>query len=128
MARPAPAPTGTENALSAREFRTRNDEFMISEGAAVVITPSRMEHGLIRAFANYTFDLERSLPSVVMRTEDYQRISRLLANDVAVELEIDIRKNVYPERTTEYNYTIVIPGTDLALAILYLGDLISLWY
>ena len=127
-ARPYSAPTGPENALSAREVRSRIDEFLISEGAAVVITPSRMEHGLIRAFANYTFDLERSLPSVVMRTEDYQRISRLLANDVAVELEIDIRNNVYPERTTEYNYTIDIPGTDLAHEVIYLGGHIDSWH
>ena len=127
-ARPYNVATGAENALSAREVRSRVDAFLIGEGAAVVITPSGMEHGLIRAFANYTFDPERSLPSVIMRTEDYQRIARLLANDVAVELEIDIRNEIYPDRTTEYNYTIDIPGTDLAHEVVYIGGHIDSWH
>ncbi|MFW5973432.1 MAG: M20/M25/M40 family metallo-hydrolase [Bacteroidota bacterium] len=130
---PRPASRGRDvetltSRLSAREVRTRFDAFLKDDGAAMVISPAGMDDGLIRAFANYSFNPEQALPSVVLRTEDYQRISRLLANGTTVELEFDIRNEVYPERTTEYNYTADIPGSDLAHEVVLIGGHIDSWH
>ena len=48
------------------------------------------DHGQIRAFANNTYDPAKAIPTVVLRNEDYGRISRLLASGQTVELEFDI--------------------------------------
>lgn len=114
--------------LSGREVRARLDELFKEEGAAVLLAPSGMEHGLIRAFANYSFEPEEALPTVVLRTEDYQRIARLLERSQTVELEFDIRNEIYPERTTEYNYTAEIPGTDLADEVILIGGHLDSWH
>ena len=45
-----------------------------------------------------------------MRNEDYGRISRLLADKTAVELEFNIVNHVYPEGKTSYNAIAEIPG------------------
>lgn len=114
--------------LSGREVRARLDELFKEEGAAVLVAPSGMERGLIRAFANYSFQPEEALPTVVLRTDDYQRIARLLDRGATVELEFDIRNEIYPERTTEYNYTADIPGSDLADEVILIGGHLDSWH
>lgn len=127
--RPYTPPTPREDGVLAPfQIRSQVDAAVLESGARVVVTPSNMEHGLIRAFANRTYDVEQALPTVVMRTEDYNRISRLLEAGTDVELEFDIRNNVYPDGSTEYNYTIDIPGTDLADEIVFIGGHIDSWH
>ena len=122
-------PTPREDGILAPfQIRSQIDAAVLESGASVVVTPSTMEHGLIRAFSNRTYDVEQALPTVVMRNEDYNRITRLLEQGTDVELEFDIRNNVYPEGATEYNYTIDIPGTDLANEIVFIGGHIDSWH
>ena len=61
------------------------------------------DHGQIRAFANSTYDAAKAIPTVVLRNEDYGRISRLIAEAQPVELEFDIVNRIYPEGRTSYN-------------------------
>ena len=49
-------------------------------GAVGRINDAGREHGQIRAFNNRTFDVAKAVPTVVMRNEDYGRISRMLAD------------------------------------------------
>ena len=42
------------------------------------------EHGQIRAFNNRTFDVAKAVPTIVLRNEDFGRISRLLADGTTV--------------------------------------------
>ncbi len=122
---PAPRDDGI---LASFQIRNQINAAVLESGASVVVTPSTMEHGLIRAFANRTYDVEQALPTVVMRNEDYNRITRLLDSGTDVELEFDIRNNVYPDGATEYNYTIDIPGTDLADEVVFIGGHIDSWH
>jgi len=77
----------------------------------VRVNDAGREHGQIRAFNNRTFDVKRVVPTVVMRNEDYGRISRILADNTEVELEFEIVNRVYPEGNTSYNTIAEIPGT-----------------
>ena len=86
-------------------------EFLLSAGALVRVNDAGRDHGQIRAFANNTYDPGRAIPTVVLRNEDYGRISRLLADGEKVELEFDIVNRIYPEGRTSYNATAEIPGT-----------------
>jgi carboxypeptidase Q len=56
-------------------------------------------HGQIRAFQNNTYDVTKAPPTVVLRNEDYGRITRILANGTPVRLEFTIvNRTTRPER------------------------------
>ncbi len=68
----------------------------------------------------------KAIPTVVLRNEDYGRISRLLADRHAVELEFDIVNRMYPEGRTSYNAIAEIPGaTD---EVVMLGGHLDSWH
>ena len=89
--------------LSASQVAEQLDEFLVASGAAARFNDAGREHGQIRAFNNRTFDVAKAAPTVVLRNEDFGRISRLLADNRPVEIELDIVNTSYPEGTTSYN-------------------------
>ena len=65
--------------------------FLVDNGALVQVNDAARAHGQIRASSNRTYDPEKAPPTLVLRNEDYGRISRLLA-DGPVELELRDRE------------------------------------
>ncbi len=92
------------------------------------INDAGRDHGQIRAFDNATRDITKVPPTVVMRNEDYGRISRLLADKRQVELEFEIVNRSYPEGRTSYNTIAEIPGTDKADEVVMLGGHLDSWH
>ena len=101
-------------------------EFLIANGALVRVNDAGRDHGQIRAFSNNTYDPGKAIPTVVLRNEDYGRISRLLADKQAVELEFDIVNRVYPEGRTSYNAIAEIPGA--SDEVVMLGGHLDSWH
>jgi hypothetical protein len=101
-------------------------EFLITSGARVRVNDAGRDHGQIRAFANGTYDSGKAIPTVVLRNEDYGRISRLLADNHTVELEFDIVNRTYPEGRTSYNVIAEIPGT--TDEVVMLGAHLDSWH
>ncbi len=101
-------------------------EFLQSSGALVRVNDAGRDHGMIRAFANNTYDTGKAIPTVVLRNEDYGRISRLLADKQNVELEFDIVNRTYPEGRTSYNAIAEIPGT--TDEVVMLGGHLDSWH
>jgi len=124
---PTPAP-GTPKPLTNRQVDEQLDKFLKENGAMIRINDAGREHGQIRAFNNRTFDLTRTVPTVVMRNEDYGRISRILGDGTDVTLELNIVNRVYPEGKTSYNTVAEIPGTDLADEVIMLGGHLDSWH
>lgn len=114
--------------LSAREVNRQVDAFVLESGAAVRVDPARMEHGLIRAFSNRSFDPAEALPTLVMRSEDFGRITRLLQAGRDVTLEVDIQNTIYPDAQTEHNYTAEIVGTEMPDEVVMLGGHLDSWH
>ena len=105
-------PTAPEREpLTNAQLNAQVYEFLLAAGALARVNDAGRDHGQIRAFANNTYDPGRAIPTVVLRNEDYGRISRLLADGEKVELELDIVNRIYPEGRTSYNATAEIPGT-----------------
>ena len=90
--RPGPPPP-----MTAAQVDERVNDFLVANGATLRVNDAGRAHGQIIAFNNRTYDLARAVPTVVMRNEDYGRISRVLADGTAVELEFNIVNRVYPE-------------------------------
>src|SRR5204863_6626047 len=118
-------PPGT---LSTNEINRRVDEFLVANGARVRVNDAGREHGQIIAFNNRTYDVAKAVPTVVMRNEDYGRISRVLADGTPVELEFNIENKVYPEGRTSYNTIAEIPGTDKKDEVVMLGGHLDSWH
>ena len=68
------------------------------------------------------------MPTVVLRSEDFGRISRLVADNRPVEIELDIVNTTYPEGKTAYNAVAEIPGSDKAQEVVMLGAHLDSWH
>lgn len=121
---PAPVPGVLTNA----QINEQLDKFLVDNKAAVRINDAAMDHGLVRAFNNRTFDITKVVPTVVMRNEDFGRIARLLADGTPVKLEFDIRNRLVPEGTTSYNVVAEIPGSDKKDEVVMLGGHLDSWH
>jgi carboxypeptidase Q len=104
------------------------DAMLIESGAALRINDAGRDHGQIRAFHNRTFDIAKAVPTVVLRNEDYGRITRLLAGGMPVTLEFNIVNRSYPEGTTSYNAVAEIPGSDKKDEVVMLGGHLDSWH
>jgi hypothetical protein len=115
-------------ALSAQVVNSRIDTMLVDAGAAVRLNDAGRDHGQIRAFNNRTFDTTKTVPTVVLRNEDFGRISRLLGSNMPVKVEFTIVNKVYPEGRTSYNAVAEIPGTDKADEVVMLGGHLDSWH
>ncbi len=114
---PAPA----TNKLSALEVSDALDRFLKANGALLRIHDAREPHGVIRAVINRARDAAQFIPTVVLRNEDYGRITRLLADGTKVELEFNIINRLFPAGRTQYHALAEIPGTDKRDELVMLG-------
>ncbi len=132
---PAGGPAGVPAAtpadpklLQANQVNEQLDQFLVNAGAVARVNDAGRDHGQIRAFNNRTFDVTKAVPTLVMRNEDYGRISRLLADGSDVQLELNIVNRTYPEGKTQYNVIVEIPGTDRAQEVVMLGGHLDSWH
>ncbi len=124
---PAAAPAGPPR-LSNGEVTTRVNEFLMTAGAGLRINDAGRMHGIIATFANATYDHTKAVPTVVLRNEDYGRITRIIANGTPVRLEFTIVNNHYPGGSTSYNAVAEIPGSDKADEVVMLGGHLDSWH
>src|SRR6185503_5336160 len=117
-----------EGALNANQVNERIDRMLVEGSAAVRINDGGRDHGQIRAFNNRSFDIMKAVPTVVLRNEDYGRISRLLASSMPVTLEFTIVNKTYPDGRTSYNAVAEIPGTDKKDEVVMLGGHLDSWH
>ena len=120
--------TPRPNALSAAQVRDQLDKFLLDNNVLVRINESQLDRGLVRAFNNPTFDVSKVVPTVVMRTEDFGRINRLLKGGTPVKLEFDLRSRTVPDGVTSYNMIGEIWGSDKKDEVIMLGGHLDSWH
>jgi hypothetical protein len=121
-------PPRDPNRLTANQVAEMTDAWLKANGALMRINDAGMQHGLIRAFQNRTYDPRKVVPTVVLRNEDFGRIERLLAGGEDVRLTFDIVNRDYPAGKTSYNVIAEIPGSDKADEIVMLGGHLDSWH
>jgi len=97
-----------------RRFRERMIQFLIDEKPAVVVQYNAIqEFGDVfgTSFGSYKAGDPVPPPAVVIATEHYNRIARLLEHKTPVKLEFDIRATVGTEAEQSFNIVGEIPGT-----------------
>lgn len=133
FARPSPSPSpsprpGDPRPLTNRQIDEQLDRFLKVNRALLRVNDAGREHGQIRAFNNRTFDVNRVVPTVVMRNEDFGRIARILGDKIPVVLEFNIVNRIYPEGKTSYNAIAEIPGGEKADEVIMLGGHLDSWH
>jgi carboxypeptidase Q len=113
--------------LTAQAVTAAVNALMLKGGVEVRINDAGRDHGQIRAFQNNTYDVTKAPPTVVLRNEDYGRISRILKNGTPVQLEFTIVNRTYPAGKS-YNAVAEIPGTDKADEVVMLGGHLDSWH
>ena len=132
---PTPSPFANQRAqtpdggrLTTNQINEQIDRFLVAQGAALRLNDAGRALGQIRAFNNRTFDAAKAVPTIVLRNEDFGRISRLVADGRTVEIEVEIVNRSYPEGTTAFNTIGEIRGTDKADEVVMLGAHLDSWH
>ena len=117
-----------EGQMTRAEVSRQVDQFLADNGALVRVNDAGRAHGVIIAQQNGTYDWTRAAPTLVMRNEDYGRISRIMSDGTPVTLKINIQNREYPEGTTTFNAIGEIAGGDKSDEIVMLGGHYDSWH
>jgi hypothetical protein len=134
----------TSEQRAAEELNYGKWQLIQSEGAAVVLQPSFRDGGTVyvtSATVPYppdvpfekrvqAWDISKPVvtPQANVAAEQYNRIVRLVARGVPVQLEINIAARFYDDDPMGYNVIAEIPGTDLKDQVVMVGGSIDSWH
>lgn len=122
---------------AATDFRKQRMAFFIKEGAVALVEMSpgdRGDNGAIRVQAPPEGENQRQLtgapvlPQIVVSAEHYGRLLRLLAKNVPVSLELDVRNRFVDTDLNSFNVIAEIPGTDKADEVVMIGAHFDSWH
>ncbi len=98
-------------------------------GAGVALRPSAYRDGTVGVRGSRTTGND-AVPSIVLAAEQYNMIARLAANEVPVELRLELRTRYDEDDTRTFNVLAEIPGSDPDLRdeIVLVGAHIDSWH
>ena len=114
-----------------REFQLKVQKFLLEEGVAAWIEPSRADDGTV--FVQQGGDRDKTKDPapcrVAVANENYGRIVRMLEKKVPVSMLVDIQNKFYDDDLNSFNIIGEIPGSDKAKAdqIVMLGAHLDSW-
>ena len=123
---PAGAPAATPQ-QAAQQFGQLRSEFFRTEGAAGVLSTAQRGHGVYTIGGNRNADPATTLPAIAITAEHYGRIARMLAKNIPVTIEADI-KNTFYQNPPMFNVLGEIRGTDKADELVMLGAHFDSWH
>jgi len=116
------------NRMTAAQVRDAIDAMMIANGVVARFNDAARADGVIVAQQHNAYDPSKTVPTLILRNDDYGRIERLLADGEDVKVEINVVNHLYPEGKTSYNVVGEIPGSDKADEIVMLGGHLDSWH
>jgi hypothetical protein len=128
-ATPQPNRTPKPGQLTGLQIGEQLDKFLLDNKVAVRNNDAGREHGQIRAFNHRSFDVTKTVPTVVMRNEDFGRIFAACLRVIMRFRSNSIFANrTIPEGTTSYNTIGEIVGTDKKDEVIMLGGHLDSWH
>jgi len=113
-----------------RVLQEKTAKFFRDEGAAVLLQPSRGEHGTIFVQSSSRDRNAETLPTFTVAIEHYSRLWRLMEKGIPVKLEVNAQNRFYENDSLGYNVIAEIPGTDKKLKdeVVMLGGHLDSWH
>jgi carboxypeptidase Q len=116
-------------------FPVKRAQFLLREGAAAMIEPGsgRNDHGAIlvtNAPREYrdAKNPPQIVPQLMVASEHYNRIARLVQKNIPVTLELNIQNRFFDDPINSFNIVAEIPGTDRSDEIVMLGAHFDSWH
>lgn len=128
-------------------FPQKKLQFLIDEGAALLIDPSSLGDGgtffvggasvpgpstppgpNARRPAAWDKDAPRTLPQVVLAIEHYNRLVRMIAQGESLKMAVDLSVEFHDDDPMNDNTIAEIPGTDLKHEVVMLGGHLDSWH
>jgi carboxypeptidase Q len=125
---------GAGGAAPDPNFTVRMMRFFATEGVLAVLQPAngRNDRGTILVHNSpreYRDPAQpATVPQIMVASEQYNRISRLLDGKVPVRLELDVRSRYVDDTQDSFNIVAEIPGTDRADEVVMLGAHFDSWH
>jgi hypothetical protein len=117
--------------LERHKFWKRLVAFLEEEGVVATIEPSSRDNGVVRVTgnrANREGERPLGVPALVMTTEHYNRLVRMLDREIEPVLEIDVVVRWHEEDGKAYNTIADLPGSDLVNQIVMVGGHLDSWH
>jgi hypothetical protein len=126
-------PQARQNMLNRQAFqRTLNSLYLSEKPALILSMTGRGTDGtvFVQSGGQYTKDAPEAPASVVVSSDDYLRLQRLVKAGIPVELEADVKTRFFDKDIKGYNVVAEIPGTDPALKdqLVMLGGHLDSWH
>jgi hypothetical protein len=135
----------SQQAIAAIQFGARRFRFYHEEGAAVIIEPSQTLDGTIRVmgaavpqqpnqanpFGGIPARAKNAptiVPQLVAEAEQYNRVYRLVRQNIPVRMTVDLDVKFYDDDLNGYNTIAEIPGTDLKDEVVMIGAHMDSWH
>ena len=111
-----------------QEVRRAMTEMLQAEGAGVILEPNIGEHGTL--FVTGRDGGSDAVPSVVLASEHYNLVARLIEQGIPVELAVDLDATYYTDDTNAYHVIAEIPGTDPEIGdeVVMVGAHLDSWH
>jgi carboxypeptidase Q len=105
-------------------------EFLAKEKALATITKSARETGIVRVTSRGFWDGKGpdGVPGLVMTSESYDNLTRLLDDGRPVELEIDVLARFHPDGDRAFDTVAEIPGGDKRSEVVMAGAHLDSWH
>ena len=118
--------------IAQREFQLKVQKFLLEEGVAAWIEPSRSDDGTVFVQQGGGRDKEKDPPApprVAVASENYGRIVRMLEKKATVTMLVDIQNKFYDDDLNSFNIIGEIPGSDKTKSdeIVMLGGHFDSW-
>ncbi|MEO8034445.1 MAG: M20/M25/M40 family metallo-hydrolase [Acidobacteriota bacterium] len=119
-----------EEVLKRRRWARELARFLEEEKVAAVLDPGRGDYDtfLVQAAGSYKTDEPAGAPTVVLSSEQYGRLSRLLDRNEPVEIEVNVQTHYYPDDLNAYNTVAELPGGDKKAEVVMLGAHLDSWH
>ena len=127
------APDRIAQFLKTRELNTKVQKFLLEEGIAAWLEPSPHDDGTVTVQSGGPRDPKDTALAparIVLASEHYGRIYRLLERKIPVTLQIDDENKFYDDDLNSFNIIGEIPGADKAKAdeIVMIGGHFDSWH
>jgi Zn-dependent M28 family amino/carboxypeptidase len=105
-------------------------QFYAQEGAIAVLEPGGDHGAIVVQGPNQNRDPKEPLTAaqVVVASEQYNRIARLLEHNMSVTIELNVQNRFVDDTLDAFNVLAEIPGTDRADEIVMLGAHFDSWH
>lgn len=105
---------------------TAMNKAIFETGAGVILRPNRGEHGTMFVLGRDNGDA--AMPSVILSSEHYNMIVRMLELGVKVKLRVNVQTKFHTDDKNGYNVIAELPGTDLKDEVVMIGAHLDSWH